>query len=77
MKGYVHRHDEALQDLAKALELDPRSHETYFGIALTHIDRSNVDAAVAALDKALELAPADWEFREQAMKMREAVRSGR
>jgi tetratricopeptide (TPR) repeat protein len=51
----------ALDDALRAVSLDAKSGEAYYGLGVIQIDKKCWAAAIAAFDKCLELAPGDYE----------------
>lgn len=51
------RHDEALEDYQHALRLNPRMWEAYFGVAMVHWERKELDPATAACRKLNQMNP--------------------
>lgn len=57
------RLDEALSAYARAAQLGVASAEFYYNLGLTHIDRTDFEAARAVLEQASTLSPQDAEIR--------------
>src|SRR5690625_5381133 len=51
--------DQALEKLAKAVEIDPESFEAWHAIAEIHFSMRQLDEALHAADKALAIRPED------------------
>jgi len=55
----IGRYDEALEDYQYALKLNPRMWEAYFGIAMVHWERKELEPAVASCRKLNQMNPRD------------------
>jgi len=51
----------ALEDALRAVSLDPKNNEAYYGLGIIQIDKGSWAEAIAAFDKCLELVPEDTE----------------
>ncbi len=56
LHGEAGQHERAIVEFGEAIRIDPRSHEAWYNRA----------GARADIEKALELAPADWSWRKKA-----------
>jgi tetratricopeptide (TPR) repeat protein len=62
---YLNRYDEALDDLSLAIELDPDDFVPYFDRAKIYELTGFEEAALADLNKGIELCPCDTHFEER------------
>jgi tetratricopeptide (TPR) repeat protein len=66
---HLGRHADARQALAQALRLDPQRPSAHFALGRLEAVEGNVDAALASLTRARDLAPHDLAFQMELARM--------
>jgi len=65
--------DEAWSHFRRVLELQPRNPAPHIGLGMLHMDRKQVEPAIARFERALELAPDDARARRELERAKAAT----
>lgn len=71
------KHDKALLTCKQLVEIDPASHMFHANLGIIHAEMNQIDAALAELRKAIEIAPDSRQYRQKYSELQQRKLSER